>query len=158
MWKFFSFLTKSSAGGSSKCAVGRRSEIELNIWQITFIKSAWELEKEKTIQELLKFEDQSTGEWKEKCAFFYGYLNEEINEWSVGLDKSLISRAILQCIQDVSDRKVHLLQSSSSDPSEHSALQCFMISLIVAPEFEMRIEIAWDGIGDWLLNNSASRI
>ena len=75
MWKFFSFLTKSSAGGSSKCAVGRRSEIELNIWQITFIKSAWELEKEKTIQELLKFEDQSTGEWKEKCSFIYIYMH-----------------------------------------------------------------------------------
>ena len=62
--------------------------------------------------------------------------------------RALISRAISQCIQDDRDREMHLLQSSSSDPSEHSALQCFMISLIVAPEFEMRIEIAWDGIGD----------
>ena len=78
----------------------------------------------------------------------YGYLTEDANEWSTGLYNTLFSGAILQCIQDDRDRKMHLLQSSSSDPSEHSALQCFMISLIVAPEFEMRIEIAWDGIGD----------
>ena len=57
----FAFWQRAGAGGAPlKCAVGRRSEIELNIWQITFIKSAGgELENEKTIQELLTFEDQS---------------------------------------------------------------------------------------------------
>ena len=54
------FTKSSTAGGALKCAVGCRSEIELNIWQITFIKSAGELEKGKTIQELLTFEDQSS--------------------------------------------------------------------------------------------------